>query len=184
MTEQKVLELTKQLDFHAAQFVDTEAVVFEPSFRKFCEDNVCRQYAVTDTCPPGCGTTAEMEERIRAYDRALVMQTRWPITDYSDTAAIKAAKRAHNQAMLKLIDALGIRGVMAGASNCSICDPCRQAAGDACPFPEKKFSCMSAYCVYVKALAEQCGMEYFCKDGSMALFGLYAFRKEELEKAE
>jgi hypothetical protein len=38
-----------------------------------------------------------------------------------------------------------------------------------------RYSCLSAYCVYVKKLADACGMEYACKDGRLAFFGLYAF---------
>jgi len=34
---------------------------------------------------------------------------------------------------------------------------------------------LSAYCVYVKKLADARGMEYACKDGRLAFFGLCAF---------
>ena len=31
---------------------------------------------------------------------------------------------------------------------------------------------MSAYCIYVKKLADLCGMEYTCGTGLLALFGM------------
>jgi hypothetical protein len=34
---------------------------------------------------------------------------------------------------------------------------------------------MSAYCVFVKKLADRCGMEYDCGEGLLGLFGMYVF---------
>jgi hypothetical protein len=34
---------------------------------------------------------------------------------------------------------------------------------------------MSAYCVFVKKLADHCGMEYDCGEGLLGLFGMYVF---------
>ena len=119
-----------------------------------------------------------MKARLSAYKSALVLQTKWDITDYCDMPAIKAAKQSHNQAMLRVIARLkqeGIRGKMAGASCCTLCERCAILDSEPCRDPERQFSCMSAYCIYVKALAETCGMEYTCSDGRLALFGLYAF---------
>ena len=41
--------------------------------------------------------------------------------------------------------------------------------------PWKTASCMSAYCIFVRRLAEQCGMEYDCGPGLLAFFGMYVF---------
>ena len=45
--------------------------------------------------------------------------------------------------------------------------------------PEQQFSCMSAYCIYVKKLADLCGMEYDCGRGLVAFFSMYVFGEEE-----
>ena len=47
--------------------------------------------------------------------------------------------------------------------------------GKPCRFPEFRYSCMSAYCIYVKKLAEACGMVYDYKDGILPYFGMYVF---------
>ena len=127
---------------------------------------------------PDCGSPEEMQRRLAPYRSALVVQSKWPITDYSDFAAIKAAKQWHNRKMLLVIDRLkqeGHRGKMAGASCCTLCERCAILDSQPCRDPERQFSCLSAYCIYVKALAEACGMEYTCADGQLALFGMYAF---------
>jgi predicted metal-binding protein len=119
-----------------------------------------------------------MEHRMKAYHHALVLQTKWDITDYHDEQAIKAAKQSHNQGMLRIIEQLnlkGFSGVMAGASSCTLCERCAILDGEPCRDPKRQFSCLSAYCIYVKKLAEACNMEYACADGRLAFFGMYAF---------
>ena len=173
-----MVRLAKEAGFHAAAVIPTGDIAFDASFRPYCAENLCGCYGANYSCPPDCGTPAEMERRIRAYGRALVLQSKWDIRDYRDEPAIRAAKRGHNLAALRVADALragGCGGLMAGASCCILCEPCLRPSGAPCRFPERRFSCLSAYCIYVKKLAERCGMEYTCSDGALALFSLYAF---------
>jgi len=147
-------------------------------FRPFCEEHLCGHYGVNYTCPPDCGSVEAMEKRLRAYRRALVFQTTWPISDYTDKAAIKEAKGFHNTAMRKAIAAYraeGINGLMAGASCCTLCEKCAIREGLPCRFPDDKWSCLSAYCIFVRKLAEEAGLQYAPDDGSLTFFGLYAF---------
>ena len=53
--------------------------------------------------------------------------------------------------------------------------PCTRKNSEPCRFPDLKYSCMSAYCIFVKKLADLCGMEYTCGDGLIAFFGMYVF---------
>ena len=43
MQDTDILILAEEMGFSAA-FVDTKDVVQDPSFRKFCEDNLCGKY--------------------------------------------------------------------------------------------------------------------------------------------
>ena len=67
------------------------------------------------------------------------------------------------------------RGLMVGASFCSLCTQCAITEGKPCVFPRRQYSCMSAYCIYVKDLADKCGMAYTYKDGFLPLFSMYVF---------
>lgn len=177
--DDEILQISHDAGFSAAALISTSEIVFEPSFRTFCAENRCGCYGANYSCPPDCGTPDEMKDRICAYDRALVLQTKWNIRDYSDIAAIKKAKRSHNTAMLSIVQKMqsnGMDGLMAGASCCLLCEHCAILQGEPCRFPSRRYSCLSAYCIYVKKLAERCNMEYCCSDGKLALFGLYAFQ--------
>ena len=46
------------------------------------------------------------------------------------------------------IKQMGFPGLMAGASCCSLYDRCARLDEAPCTFPDLRFSCLSAYCVY------------------------------------
>ena len=178
MNEQDMIQLAMREGFSAVALMDVKDIVIDPVFRPFCEENLCGHYGANYTCPPDCGSVEEMRARLLSYKRALVFQTKWPISDYTDKQAIKEAKGFHNAAMLKVISSLkaeGFSGLMAGASCCTLCESCAIKANEPCKFPDIRWSCLSAYCIFVRKLAESCGLEYSCEDGSLAFFGLYAF---------
>ncbi len=176
MTNEEMLRRAYDLGFAAAAVVGTEEIVFDPSFRPYCEENLCGQYGVNHSCPPDCGSPEEMRQRVLAHKKALVLQTIWEIEDYSDKEAIKKAKSSHNAAQIALMKALrqeGHPGFLVGASGCALCSPCKRALGEPCALPDLQYSCMSAYCIFVKKLADRCGMEYDCGKGLLAFFGMY-----------
>ena len=164
--------------FSAAEVMDTKDIVFDPTFRSYCQENLCGQYGVNYSCPPDCGSPEEMKQKILSHEKALVLQTIWEISDYSDMTQIKPAKSSHNAAQVRLVKRLraeGCNGLIVGASGCALCSPCKHALGEPCSFPEFQFSCMSAYCIFVKKMTDKCGIEYDCGDGLLAFFGMYAF---------
>ena len=125
--------------FAVAAIVDTDKIVFDPSFRPYCAENLCGQYGANYSCPPDCGSPEEMKNRILAHKKALVLQTIWEISDYSNMDLIKPAKAAHNAAEIRLAKRLRTDdrdGFIVGASGCALCSPCKQVLGQPCAFPE------------------------------------------------
>ena len=178
MTEEQMLSLAYAEGFAAAAVVDTSEIVFDPAFRPYCEEHLCGQYGVNYACPPDCGSPEQMKQKVLAHKKALVLQTIWQVADFSDTPAIKQGKAGHNAAAIRLVKQLrqqGCDGFLVGASGCALCSPCAKKSGEPCRFPELQYSCMSAYCVFVKKLADVSGMEYDCGDGLIAFFGMYVF---------
>ena len=178
MTEQELTAYALGLGFADAKIAATEDLVFDPSFRPYCAENLCGQYGVNYTCPPGCGSPEEMKEKIIRHKKALVMESLWDVKDYSDQAAIKKGKASHNHwqiQVLKEARSRGTDGFLVGASGCSLCSPCRMKAGEPCCFPDLRWSCMSAYCIFVRKLADLCGMEYDPGPGLVTFYGMFVF---------
>ena len=164
--------------FAQAEVISTDKIVFDEAFRPYCEENLCGQFGVNYSCPPDCGTPEEMKQKVLSYKNVLVVSTNWEIEDFSQTDKLKEAKAQHNAAMLRLIKkmkAAGYTGIMVGASGCTLCTPCKLASGEACEHPDVMYSCMSAYCIYVKKLAVDCSMNYDYNNKILPLFGMYLF---------
>ena len=56
MTAEQMVQYAYEEGFSAAAVVDTADIVFDPSFRPYCEENLCGQYGANHSCPPDCGT--------------------------------------------------------------------------------------------------------------------------------
>ena len=179
MDEKKLLDRALEAGFANAALINTEDLVFIPAFRPLCEENLCGKYGVNYACPPDCGTVEEMAARIRRWPRAIVLQTMWDIDDPMDEAQTKPAKGTHNKMTQQLIDQAARPGLMVGAGGCSLCNPCAIVSGEPCRFPGKRYSCMSAYCVFVQDMAEHCGMEYDCGPGVVAFFSMFCFDSDD-----
>ena len=177
MQEQEIIKLAEGMGFSAA-YIDTAEVVQDPSFRKFCEDNLCGKYNANYSCPPDCGTVEEVQQRLKAGKRALVLQSIWDIGSYDNKDEIQKSKKAHNAAILRFTESLrqaGHQGFCLGYGGCPLCDPCKRVNNEPCAHPDKKISCMSAYCIDVAKLAEKCGLEFAWVPEKLFLFGMYIF---------
>ena len=79
MTEAEMIQCAIDEGVAAAAIVDTTQIVFDLSFRPYCEENLCGQYGANYSCPPDCGSPEEMKQRILAHKKALVLQTVWNV---------------------------------------------------------------------------------------------------------
>ena len=178
MTKEEMLNLAKEAGFDAA-VIPADDVPCNASFRPYCAENLCGQYDSNYSCPPTCGTPEDMEDKIKAGEIALVLKTEWPIKDYKDVKAILHGKRSHNEAELQLFEKLkaaGYEGFCIGASCCDLCNPCKGKLGEPCTFPDKQFSCMSAYCIDVSKLAELTGLRFAWVTDTLFSYGMIVMK--------
>ena len=176
MGDMELIKLAKEAGFLAAVLPAKEIPV-DGSFRKFCEDNLCGKYNANYSCPPGCGTVDEVHRRLLAEEKALVLEMIWDVNGFDDKEFIFSSRNKLNRTVLQLMDQLrveGMDGFCLGYGGCPLCNPCKQAEGKPCVFPEKKISCMSAYCIDVGKLAKNCELPFAWSNEKMHLFGLIA----------
>lgn len=178
MNREQLINYAVEEGFAKAEIIETKDILFDPSFRKYCEENTCGQYNINYSCPPRCGTPEEMKQKILVHKYALVLQSSWNISDYTDMKALKNAKDIHNlfsQKLMKRLKAEGCDGFVVGTSGCSLCSTCAFQTGEPCRHPEQRSSGMSAYCIAVMDLAEKCGMSYSWKEETLSYYGMYVF---------
>ncbi len=152
MTIQELIDTCKIGGFDAA-LVSTDKIVFNPAFRLMCEQNLCSRYATTYACPPDCGSVDEMKQRVLEYPYAIVTKSAQPLTNWRNEQLLEHAKGRHNQGMLAIVRQFHnwqIDCLFCGAGPCDLCKPCRLSYREACPHPNNRYSCLSAYCIDVK----------------------------------
>lgn len=177
MTEDKLLNQAELCGFDHACIIETDQLIFDSRFRQFCETNYCGNYDNNYSCPPACGTPEELKEKALKFSHALVLQTITPVKNIMDDEETKIIKHHHNEMTWDFIQKVEEElpeFLPAMAGPCGLCSPCAKKEGKPCRFPEKKASCLSAYCVQVDAMAKACGMEYYC-EGEVAFFSLLFF---------
>ena len=179
MTDLELIQMAEGNGFRAAS-ISAKDIPVDGSFRKFCEDNLCGKYNANYSCPPGCGTVEEVHLRLHSADTALVLQSIHEIGGYENKEAILKSKKNLNLMILRMTEDLRQNGAdcfCLGYGGCPLCDPCKQVEGETCAFPEKRISCMSAYCIDVAKLAGRCGLEFAWIPEKLFLFGMIVFNK-------
>ena len=174
MTDHELATLAEDAGFRAA-VVPAQEIPVDGGFRKFCEDNLCGRYNANYSCPPACGTPEEVRQRLHSAGRALVLQKVYEIGSYENKDAVLKSKKNLNLAVLQLTQRLrqaGQRCFCLGYGGCPLCEPCKQVSGEPCAFPDRRISCMSAYCVDVGKLADRCGFEFVWIPEKLYLFGM------------
>ena len=63
----------KATGFTDAALLPVRELVVVPEYRKFCEQNLCRNYGVLPACPPMSGTVEEMTAAMWRYQRRLII---------------------------------------------------------------------------------------------------------------
>ncbi|MBS6195530.1 MAG: DUF2284 domain-containing protein [Clostridiales bacterium] len=176
MTEEKMQQEALAKGFTHAVFMDVKDFVFKRELRKYCEENLCGNFGKNVSCPPICGTPEEMEEKVKKYSRALVLETVNQVNNMYDAEEIKKVRKFHNDITREYIEKLradGVEGLAMMAGPCAACEHCAGEAGGGCRFPEKLASCLSAYCVEVEKLANYCGLPYWCGENKVGFFSVY-----------
>lgn len=178
-----IYEIAAEAGFDDAAVIETEDLQFVPAFRALCEENDCGNYGRNYGCPPHCGTTQEMEDKVRKYRRAVVFQSKTAVADVMDPVLTKPIKKSHIQktrrAMKRMEEAgMEMDGFAIMCGPCNFCAVCALQEGKPCPHEDMRFSCLSAYCINATELARHCHMEMEWGGNQATFFSMYVFDKK------
>lgn len=179
MTHMELIKMAEAEGILAA-VIPTADIPVNDAFRKFCEDNLCGRYNASYACPPGCGTVEEVKQQLLAADKALVLEKIYEIGSYENIPAVMESEKDLNAVALDLAEKLradGFRCFYLGYGGCPLCNPCKHGEGKPCAFPDRKVSCLSAYCVDVAELAKRCGLEFAWSQEKLHMFGMIVLAK-------
>ena len=117
LSHDEIIKTALERGFYGAAIISMDDVMTDSVIRSYCEENRCGRYNTNYACPPACGTPEEMENKLRSYRHALVLQTKWPADNYKDRESSSKIMRQHNLSMLRMLQILnasGYNGIITG----------------------------------------------------------------------
>lgn len=174
-----VIELARRAGFAHAGALNREAVVFMPEVRDMCRADRCHSYGKNWRCPPACGSIEEATEKAAAYRRGVLVQTVAEMEDEFDYEAIEKSYARHNECFSELVrllrkNAYDFLPMSSGA--CTVCEKCTYPDAP-CRFPERSYSSMEAYGLWVGKVCELSGVPYYYGKNTVAFTGCVLFNE-------
>ena len=155
-------DLTAEAGFEHAIFFDPAQLDFRQDVRDMCNADKCHNYNRCWVCPPACGDISKSVEMARKYKKAVMVQTTRQLEDSFDIETMLEAAESHKKRFSQAVDIM--RRVdpdclPMGAGGCTICKKCTYP-DEPCRFPDKAFTSMEAYGLFVAAECKKAGLEY------------------------
>lgn len=160
--KQDYIAIAKEFGFTEAAYFDPQTVSFEDSsiLRDGCKANDCGFYGKYWTCPPGVGSEAVVEGRVKKYRYGMIMQL------LTEAISCELQKEFFDEVSHSFNDMTRLVRMevekdtdevfMLGMSNCNICEECSYPHAK-CRHPEERMSCSSGHCINIYRLWDKTG---------------------------
>ena len=162
MLKELTIDQLLEIGFEHAIFFDPAQLEFRQEVRDMCAAGKCHMYGKNWACPPACGDISASVEKARKYTRGVMIQTTATLEDSFDFETMMQAAKDHKERFnkaAKLIRQYDPDCLPMGSGGCNICKPCSYP-DEPCRFPDKAFTSMEAYGLFVSAECKKAGLEY------------------------
>lgn len=156
------IQIAREIGFTEAGKLDLDTLKVMPLVRETCAEDKCHAYNHNWTCPPTCGTLEECEAKMRSYTRGILLQTTGQLNRSIDTKMYMETEKIHREHLQmfgKHMREVHPDALILGAGGCRVCKQC--AYPDSCRFPEKAFSSMEAYGLFVTQVCRDNQLKYY-----------------------
>jgi len=156
------IEKAKELGFDEAAVIDPKTLVAREDVRSMCAADKCGAYNRNWTCPPACGTVDECQQRMRQYEKGILLQSIGRMTKAIDSKCYRETERRHMKSFYALAEEIRKaypNALCLGAGGCRVCKRC--AYPEECRFPEKALSSMEGYGLFVTQVCRDAGVPYY-----------------------
>ncbi len=177
MEQNKLIDILKDCEFDTVAVLDVSTLKALPEVRQMCEVNTCGAYNKRWSCPPGCGSIEDCEQKMKKFSYGILVQTVGDIEDSLDWEGIMEVKSLHDKRFIngtkklreKLSDMLAL-----GDGSCSLCKDCTYP-DKPCRFPDIQSASMEAFGLFVSDICRKNNIAYNYGPGKMCYTGCYLF---------
>ena len=177
MTYEELEKIAKECGFTNVAPLDVSTIEVKKEVRDMCATNSCGAYGTSWSCPPGCGTIEECDEKIHKYKLGILVQTVGELEDSLDGEGMMAAAHAHTEHVDKMQNEVlkHTKNILTlGAGCCKLCKKCTYP-DEPCRFPEKMHSSMESYGMVVLEVCKKNGLNYYYGSDHIAYTGCFLF---------
>ena len=178
MNAEKLKALALQYGAKGAQIIPGEKIVLDPQFREICRRNSCGRYGRCHMCPPDLGEMEDLMAKVRAYPKALVYQSVWPLEDSFDFESMMEGGAGHQKLSTKLQRAakeLLEVPFLHLSSGCRLCERCAKLDDSPCRHPEEALGAVEGYCINVSSTIKGTDLKYVNGENTVTYFGMILF---------
>lgn len=165
-----------EVGFSNAATLDTKTLKPMEMVRDMCASDKCHAYNRNWTCPPNCGTLEECAQQISLFTSGIILQTVGHLTKTIDSKTILLTETIHKQHFLQFCELVRKEypnALCLGTGGCSICAKC--AYPKPCHFPDKAYSSMEAYGLFVTQICRDNHMKYHHGDKTITFTSCILF---------
>ena len=155
--------------------LERKTIRLRPEVRKMCSADSCHAYGKKWTCPPGCGSLEECQEKLNRYEHGILVQTVGELEDsfdYESMMAIEADHKAHFMALEQVLRKTYPDMLAIGAGACTKCKTCTYPDAP-CRFPKEAFASMEAFGMLVVQVCKANKMDYYYGPDTIAYTSCY-----------
>ncbi len=143
--------------------LDVSTLEFLPEVRDMCASDRCQSYNKSWACPPACGTLEEMREKVKKYNKGLLVQTVGQLEDNMDWETMQKIAKDQAENFDRLFNVLKEAYpnlFPMGTGTCTRCSPCTYIEGKPCRFPDRLVYSMEACGLFVSKVCTDNGLKY------------------------
>lgn len=142
---------------------DVSILTPEQRIRAFCIENKCGNYNAHYMCPPHIGTITEINERLRTYDRGILIRYSKSVDVQHNRLGVVETKVEFHRIVLHLEDVLKEQGVtnrwgMIGGS-CGLCEECKVRSSEPCPYPSEARTSLESIGIDILSFLDAFGLD-------------------------
>jgi len=171
----------RETGFTLAAPLRIDTIHLRDEVREMCAVNKCHAYNTNWSCPPGCGTIAECQERVNSYETGMIVETTGQLEDDFDFETMQETAKIHGQHFVALLKKLreerpDLEVLPLGTGECMNCKKCTYPDAP-CRFPKLMSSPMEGYGMVISDVCKDNNILYNHGRGTLTYVGCYLFRE-------
>ena len=166
---EKLAKMAEECGFNGYAPLEMKTIIKHPEVRDSCAKNACHAYDTSWSCPPACGSVDECYDEMMSFDYGILIQTHGELEDAMDYESMMEIAEEHAEHVRAFVEKAKAYqpGCLVLGGVCSLCKKCTYPDAP-CRFPDKRFSSMEAYGMFVSEVCKKNELQYYYGPNTLA----------------